>query len=69
MNSEQLGIIVVVVGLVVLVLWMARELFLWYTGVNRIVETQKKTNFILLKILENSGGRISEEERYWLGKD
>ena len=31
---------------------LLREFFLWYLEVNRIVENQAKTNFLLRKLLE-----------------
>jgi hypothetical protein len=69
MTQEELKYLVIVVGTAIAVFLMLREFFLWYTGVNRIVDTQKKTNFLLLKILENSGGRLTEEEKNLLNKD
>jgi uncharacterized membrane protein len=67
MNREDVTLLCILIAAIAFFI-LLRAFFLWYWGVNRITENQKKTNFLLRKLLENNGASLSEEEKRWLSE-
>jgi hypothetical protein len=55
---------IIVIALVVIL----REVILWYWKVNSIVENQRKTNYLLTKLVENKGYVFTDEEKKWFNQ-
>ncbi len=59
-------LIVMIVGIVAIAILVLREVLLWYWKINEIVQNQKKTNYLLAKILYEKGGELTDAEKKWL---
>jgi hypothetical protein len=59
-------LIVMIVGIVAIAFLLLREVLLWYWKINEIVQNQKKTNYLLAKILYEKGGELTDDEKKWL---
>jgi hypothetical protein len=64
--GEAISLIIGYVAIIFIVFLVIRNFLLWYWKVNDLVEEQKKTNFLIAKLLLRQGGELSEEERKWL---
>ena len=64
--GDTILLVIGYVGIMFIVFLVIRNFLLWYWKVNDLVEEQKKTNFLIAKLLLRQGGELSEEERNWL---
>ena len=65
MKNEILSIFIVV-GIVAIVFIVLREVLLWYWKINEMVQNQKKTNYLIAKLLYQKGGELTDAEKKWL---
>jgi hypothetical protein len=55
MGTNYIGVIIIV-GLCIGIFLVCREIVLWYFKINKLIQEQTKTNFLLSKILIQLGG-------------
>jgi hypothetical protein len=65
MKNDVLSLLIVV-GIVAIVFIVLREVLLWYWKVNEMVQNQKKTNYLIAKLLYQKGGELTDAEKKWL---
>jgi len=65
MKNDVLSLLIVV-GIVAIVFIVLREVLLWYWKINEMVQNQKKTNYLIAKILYLKGGELTDAEKKWL---
>jgi hypothetical protein len=64
--GDTILLVIGYLGIMFIVFLVIRNFLLWYWKVNDLLEEQKKTNFLIAKLLLRQGGDLSEEERNWL---
>ena len=60
METNFIGIILIVL-LCVAIFLICREIVLWYFKINKLLQEQTKTNFVLSKILIQLGGNLESK--------
>lgn len=65
--NEEIKTIIQIVAIIIVILVATRELLLWYWKISEVVQNQKKTNWLLAKLLEQQGAELTEEQKKWLG--
>jgi hypothetical protein len=64
--NKDVQLVLIIVGIVVVAFIALREILLWYWKISEVVQNQKKTNFLLARILHQNGGELSDAEKKWL---